>query len=87
VEFFKNLSYNLDMKRFSLVLGILLFLTSVCYADEASPKSGMMNMTDEINSSFSQSKNTNWFIHRIKPRGTKIETKQNKSNDKDSVKE
>ena len=77
LDFFVNLSYNLGMKRIVLFLGILLFLNSAVVAQESdSPKSVMPNMADEINSSFSNSKDTNWFIHRIKPRGKhKIETK------------
>ncbi len=60
------------MKKIALVLVIILFLTPVVKAQEQvieAPAPEMSNMADEINSSFSESKKTNQFIHRIKPRG------------------
>lgn len=49
------------MKRLVLLLGLCVACSSCVLAEEISP-------TDEINSSFSNSKNTNWFIHRMKPK-------------------
>lgn len=72
MENFCELSYNHIMKKIALVLGIILFLTPVTNAEEqiiTSPAPEISNMADEVNSSFSESKKTNWFIHRIKPHG------------------
>ncbi len=67
------------MKRFVLLLGLCIALTSCSQAEEFSSSAGAINPTDEINSSFSQSKNTNWLIHRMKPKSNVNElSKQSK---------
>lgn len=56
------------MKRFSLILGLCVFISLGANSAELTVSaSNAGNSTDEINSSFSQSKDTKWFIHRIKP--------------------
>lgn len=55
------------MKKLAFLLGILTVLSSNCLAGEIGIASEAGMMTDEINSSFSNSKDTNWFLHRMKP--------------------
>lgn len=56
------------MKKFLLILGICFIGLSSLSADVkvASP-AGNASPTEEINSSFSKAKNSNWIMHRIKP--------------------
>lgn len=73
------------MKKIFCVLGIGVFLAAGCFAGELTVNSGASDMADEINSSFSSSKNTNWMIHRIKPAKKdklKKDTKLNRSDEK-----
>lgn len=71
----KSLEYNLVMKRLGFVIFMCLIFSSACFAEvQTAPQAGMM--TEEINSSFSNSKDTKWFIHRIKPKTNKSKLKK-----------
>ena len=70
------------MKKIALTLWLCLCSMNFVNSAELSvstPKNGFTNPAEEINSSFSQSKNTNWIIHRIKPTEKKIKSKNKSS--------
>ena len=56
------------MKKFLTIISVFSLALSACAGEVsvASP-SGVASPTDEINSSFSQVKETNWVLHRLKP--------------------
>lgn len=67
------------MKKFLSVICVCSLALSA-YAGELSIASpaGLANPTDEIDSSFSQAKNTNWILHRLKWSGGNKDTKKDK---------
>lgn len=78
------------MKKIIFILGICLLTILPAQCEEvksAAPSADIPSKAEEVNSSFSQSKNTKWFIHKIKPTDkTKIKTNSSKDNEKEKIK-
>lgn len=67
------------MKRLAVLLFIMCVSLSVTvYGAELTVSSPAANPTEEIDTLFSDNKNTNWFVHRLKPK----DKKKNKITDK-----